>query len=294
VISKLADRRPILFVLLVIPCFFLLEFAFVRVNEFFSSPSRSSTEIDISTSLYIVIFFLLLAFSLGWIRGLKLTRFGSRVAWGITFLLVFYESLYRFYAYFGDVQFELGWFFDIDDVGGMLIYFLIAGFLEEILCRGFMLFVLVREWGDTNHGLVVAVFVQAALFGIAHAVGAESETQHVDTLAHVMMAFYSGLLLGILVIRSGSLWPAVVLHSSSNILVTVKFLFTSSEGQTTLGNFWTMLILLPPILVGFASILKVEEPIPVYSPRLSDPRDVFKCICVGRLMFLWEPLAEIY
>lgn len=77
---------------------------------------------------------------------------------------------------------------------------LTAGFCEEVLFRGFLIWVL-----QPLVGLWLAVALAAILFGAAHAY---------QGAAGVIRTGLLGLVFTAIVLLSGSLWPAIVLHAA--------------------------------------------------------------------------------
>ena len=75
----------------------------------------------------------------------------------------------------------------------------IPAFVEEFAMRGVVLGLL-RKYGDT-----FAVFVSALVFGIMHA-----------NIYQIPFAFLLGIFFGIIVIKTESLWPAMLLHGINN------------------------------------------------------------------------------
>ncbi len=79
-----------------------------------------------------------------------------------------------------------------------------AGICEEILFRGF-----VTWYFAVWTGLIPAILISAALFGFAHFyLGG----------AHVLRTAIVGLVFGLLVLASGSLWPAIIIHALQDLL----------------------------------------------------------------------------
>ena len=78
-----------------------------------------------------------------------------------------------------------------------------AGICEEILFRGFLMW-LIAQWT----GLVAAVILSSILFGCAHI--------YLGT-AYVPKVAIVGLLFALVVVASGSLWPAIVIHAAMDL-----------------------------------------------------------------------------
>lgn len=89
------------------------------------------------------------------------------------------------------------------DVGGLaallLVGALLPGICEEVLFRGAIMGVLERR------GARYAVVVTAILFGVYHL-----------TPATIIPAVFLGLIFGLLVVRTGSLLPAILAHTANN------------------------------------------------------------------------------
>ncbi len=83
----------------------------------------------------------------------------------------------------------------------LLVLGVLPGFGEELLFRGFALRAVLGVLGRTG-----AVLLSAALFGLAH-----------GDLVHGGAAFALGLYLGIVAVRTGSVWPAIVCHLANNL-----------------------------------------------------------------------------
>ncbi len=81
----------------------------------------------------------------------------------------------------------------------------IAPIVEESIFRGLMLPAFTKKLGT-----VPAVIITSALFGIVHM-----------QLNVGILTFILGLLLAWLVIKSGSLWPAIILHSLKNLVAFI-------------------------------------------------------------------------
>ncbi len=83
---------------------------------------------------------------------------------------------------------------------------LIPGITEELLLRGYILTGLRAKLGPAT-----AVGATAALFAV----------MHLEPI-HVLLVLPAGLFLGYLVVRTGSLYPAIVAHAANNLWATVE------------------------------------------------------------------------
>jgi membrane protease YdiL (CAAX protease family) len=92
---------------------------------------------------------------------------------------------------------------------------LLQAFAQELQFRGMLLGALERVTGSR-----AALVAQAALFGVAHL--AIQYPGPVGPFIPVTFAF--GLLFGLVVQRTSSLWPAVLIHAAADIAITAAVL----------------------------------------------------------------------
>jgi membrane protease YdiL (CAAX protease family) len=109
---------------------------------------------------------------------------------------------------------------------------------EELLFRGLFLRGFYYRYGATP-----ALALSAALFALVHL-----------NPWGVVGIFIAGWVLGWLVLRSGSLWPAVMLHGAYN-LASVLQLSAEGEGGSTLAALAAAPWRSPPLLAGSAAVL---------------------------------------
>lgn len=86
---------------------------------------------------------------------------------------------------------------------GFWLLSMTAGICEEILFRGFLIW-LITAW----LGLVAAVILSSIVFGCAHIYLG---------VAQVPRTAIVGLVLALIVVASGSLWPAMVIHAAVDL-----------------------------------------------------------------------------
>ena len=117
----------------------------------------------------------------------------------------------------------------------MFLLALLPGICEEMLFRGAVL-------GLLRKGMPAgwAVWVQAALFSLAHLYG-----------FRLLPTFGVGLATGWLVLRTGSLLPAVLLHTLHNALAVSQ----GSELALDLGDPSTVGALVGMVLVGLLALV---------------------------------------
>ena len=92
------------------------------------------------------------------------------------------------------------------------VYMLFAGFLEEIIFRGFLF------RGMAKNNMTAAIIVSAVTFGIGHIVNLLNGYELAENLMQIVYAVGVGFLLVFIFIRTGSLIPCIAFHSLNNIL----------------------------------------------------------------------------
>jgi membrane protease YdiL (CAAX protease family) len=92
---------------------------------------------------------------------------------------------------------------------------------EEVCFRGVFLTMLLRKYGQNR-----AIFYSALAFGAAHIFALLAGGNLVTTVAQVIWAFLFGLFYGYLFVKTGSLWPSLIIHWLSNVF------------QSTLTDYW--------------------------------------------------------
>ena len=151
-----------------------------------------------------------------WLRAAGVTTLGSGRLWLVTAgLMAFVVVAYQF-AFFGEIVIDLSASWAVGQAPAILGRQVVVGIVEETLFRGFLLYALVRVWGDTRRGLLAAVTLPALLFGLLHIMQVSAGNPLDDTLMTMLNCFVGGLWWGALVLLGGSLWPAVLIHLASN------------------------------------------------------------------------------
>lgn len=107
-----------------------------------------------------------------------------------------------------------------------------TGLFEEVLCRGLMLNLFLRQWGGTQRGVLVAVLTSGAYFGLAHLITvAVGRSTLAAGAVQAVYAFFIGVLFAAIFIRTGSIWPGVALHALFNIAGSLRMI--SVEGVSS-------------------------------------------------------------
>lgn len=254
-LKKFAVSHPLGFTLVALIWLFVLMSGTVAIAVGLLGYDVADVEPQVLGQIVTTIGFLLLLWHFGWLGPAGITRLGSHRLWFITLLILFYAGVSALSAFFGTLRVDLSLNSSMMPV---LIHTTMAGVMEEILFRGLILYVLVAKWGGSRRGLLSAVSLSAFLFGTLHFVNLAGGQADVTTL-QVAEASVSGIVYGALVLTSGSIWPAVVLHSGINLLVNISALNVPGFVGTA-GQYLALVLLeMPLTLYGFYLLTKANR-----------------------------------
>jgi membrane protease YdiL (CAAX protease family) len=143
--------------------------------------------------------------------GLRPTRFWPALGWATLAWGAFYLFTAVFVAALGlhpseeDLTKELG----VEGTSGIVaiaaLVTVVAPMAEEFFFRGYF-FTALRNW----RGVWPAALITGAVFGAIHAGGSD--------VAYLAPLGFFGVLLCLLYVRTGSLWPCITLHCANNTL----------------------------------------------------------------------------
>lgn len=100
-------------------------------------------------------------------------------------------------------------------IGALLLGFIIQGSTEEMVFRGWLMQLIA-----SRHGLVVALIVNAILFGLAHAGNTEPTKELALGVVNIVLF---GTFIGLYAAREGSLWGVCGWHAAWNWLLGLGF-----------------------------------------------------------------------
>lgn len=130
---------------------------------------------------------------------------------------------------------------------GIILSFVATAFtpalVEEFAMRGVLLGVL-RKYGDG-----FAVIVSALIFGLMH-----------GNLVQIPFAFILGLFFGYAVIKTGTIWTAVIIHFLNNFIsISFDYLFGSlSTAAAWFVNFFYLMLLIGIGFIGYFLLHKAD------------------------------------
>jgi membrane protease YdiL (CAAX protease family) len=248
--ERLATEHPLRFVILV-----LLGWIITGLLCALAAAALLRVELtdDLAQSLGTLVatgLLLLVAWRLDWLRPAGITRPGSWRVWILTAAVVLYFYVGYRYAFFGTMPPEPGVLFRLPAARAMFARQVVVGFVEETLFRGVLLYALVRAWGTTRRGLAGAIMTPALLFGSLHILQLATGNATAAVLLTMGLSVLSGLWLGALVVRWGSIWPGVAIHAASNMVVNIGALAVPDFVPATSAFVVATLMEVPLLLLG--------------------------------------------
>lgn len=255
--KRLATEHPLLFVIAV-----LLGWLASSLLASLAAAALLDTELasDLAQSLGTLTataLILLLAWRLGWLRPAGISRLGGWRVWLVALaIMVYFYAAYR-YAFFGTLASDVAYLLRLPETWGVALRQLVVGTVEETLFRGVLLYALVRVWGTTRRGLFAASLTPALLFGSLHILQLATGNSLGGTLLTIVIGLFSGIWMGALVLRWGTIWPGVAIHAFSNAVVNIGALAMIGFAPSTGAFLLAAVLELPLVLLGIWWFLRL-------------------------------------
>jgi|GEM_PF-683441 membrane protease YdiL (CAAX protease family) len=217
VLKTFATRYPFLFAFL---CF-LLVFVILSIDTYLVP--KNAVIAQWSSIILLIILFLLafaLLFSLGWIRA---AGFTAPANWRD--MHVFWLPVLITLIIMVPLLFELPRASSFGAVTYAALFALLTGLNEETLSRGLILQIL-RPYGPVRAALISAIF-----FGLLHGNNFAYLPLPV-VVAQIIWAMLLGFAYAALRLRTGTIWPLIILHACSDLAVDVN-LYASPQKNVT-------------------------------------------------------------
>jgi sodium transport system permease protein len=170
------------------------------------------------------------------------------------------EMLDKFVSFFNELN-------KLPAMAALFYLAILPGMCEETLCRGFLLHSFMPRFGKWG-----GVIVTAVAFGLLH----------MDPYRFISTTFL-GILLGVIVVRTGSIFPAMLAHASNNALAFLvqrneQWISQASwlnESSSELLPLWAVGIGVILLAAGWMWLKKIEtHPVVVAVPGPITPEEV--------------------
>ena len=128
---------------------------------------------------------------------------------------------------------------------------IVPGFAEEILYRGIIISYFMKLF-KSSKGIFLILIFSSLIFGLIHLPNFFLSDSFNIILFQIFYAFAFGILTGAVYLRTGNLWPPIILHSLIDIssFFSIKFNLNSTLLKTNfVWNFPTILMFISCIIV---------------------------------------------
>jgi len=209
-----ALKKPLLFTLLIMTFALIFFYAPTEKLYLLFCDKQYATflgELTNKMAVSIILIIVLIKFDLN--KGIGLTTFPNRLKeWSIAWPLMIILMISLLSLIFGNVTIDTSRPFMVT-VYTLMNFFI--GLSEELLVRGLILGILLLKWGNTRKGIYLSVIVSSVIFGIAHLGNfIAMPSILLATLSQVLYAIFIGIFFAACVLRSKTIWPVIILHST--------------------------------------------------------------------------------
>jgi len=146
--------------------------------------------------------------------------------------------------------------------------FLGTGVFEEVLVRGLIFKILLLTMGHTKNGIIKAVLISSAIFGVVHIVNVIVVGEFLPVIAQVIYATFIGVFYAVLYLRTKTLWVPILLHGLTNlstqifnVILSPDVLQDLMQNQTepsVMDAFMPVVFSIPFLIVGLILLRKVK------------------------------------
>jgi membrane protease YdiL (CAAX protease family) len=231
-LQSFAGRRPIVFAVVSTVAWFTSALVCTGIaSSMLGRPCGDAATVTIGR-VAAVAFVALVLWRLQWLRVSGVTRPGTWQIWLIAVAGTVYAAAASLYSLFGSLAPDLSSVLQRAQSRSTVTSHLVAALSEETLFRGLVLYVLIRAWGNRRRGAIGSAVVASLLFAVLHLTqvltyGVSLSSASLLTVQTFIVAIWWAAL----VLRSGSIWPAVFAHFVVNAMVALQQLTTPIIGN---------------------------------------------------------------
>ncbi len=257
-VKAFATNHPVIFIFALTFAWLFLASVIVGLTALLSGQPFTDLVPQTVGMLGATLGLVLLAWRLGWLHSAGISRIGTVSVWLITLLAGLYLSWAYIYGFYGRGIFDLSPISYTPQVQTLIWRSIVVGVVEETLFRGVLLYALVRVWGNSRRGLLASLALQALIFSLIHilqvVVGQPVSVISVLLLNTLISSFWWGAL----VLYGGSIWPAVILHALSNMVVQIWALYVLTIEPAIWAFGRATLLELPLLVLGVYLLMRIQ------------------------------------
>jgi membrane protease YdiL (CAAX protease family) len=253
-LKRFATRRPLLFAIFLLLSSLVVVILATTLVVILFNRNQTDPMLGLIGNLVAALFLVLLLSRFGWLRAAGIASWGSWKGWLVALVLLIYYLLELSYSFFGDLNFSV----PATALAGLrLPTVFVGGMFEEILFRGAILYALVNVWGTNQRGILLAAIASSLLFGVIHSVNAIAGDPS-EIPGQIGIALFEGIWWAAIVLRWGSVWPAVLIHVVTNWALQTRALGFENYHGTAESYGLAILLGLPLAALGVWWLLRSD------------------------------------
>lgn len=134
----------------------------------------------------------------------------------------------------------------------LILYCLLIGISEELLCRGWIQNSFLKRFGESKKGAFLSILFASLIFGSIHIMNIFSGNTILETVAQVLQTTSLGFLFGTIYYKSGNIWTPIILHAVYDFSIMIGevgafkdcVMLENPSFLSTLSTFYSSLIVI--------------------------------------------------
>jgi membrane protease YdiL (CAAX protease family) len=270
-VKSFLTRHPVLSVIVLTISWFMLIMLFAGIASSLLKKGFGDPIVLFIGHLAGIIFVFILLWRLECLKVSGTARSGTYQTWLFAIGGTLYFALASLYSFYGKLSFDFANLVNLSSSGGIIVSRFANCVDEEMLFRGFALYILIQNRGKSIKGKAGSVFIISLIFALFHSIGALSSGFSLALGLLLLEALIISIWWAALVLKGGSIWPAFFAHFIINALVAVQGL-SNRMIQPELNAYILLLLFSIPLgLIGFWLIIRRSANI--VSSKFIDPHD---------------------
>lgn len=136
-----------------------------------------------------------------------------------------------------------------------IVYFLVVGFVEEILARYLIARTFLERYGTSRKGVIKATLVSGMLFGLMHAVNITNGSIE-GMIVKVLATATGGIFYAAVYFRTGSLLSTSVIHGVHDVMYSATiWLLVETVEETAASTGLSLEAVAFPLIYGLAEVV---------------------------------------
>ena len=135
----------------------------------------------------------------------------------------------------------------------IIVYIISAGFVEEVMTRGFIINLVIEKFPFTRkRNVIIACTISAVLFGLTHIMNMASTGEF--PLGQILQTTGMGLIFGAIYVRTRCIWSNIAVHAYWDIMIGLSSILFAIEKTTASKTLIEDLTFSGPVLLVYILI----------------------------------------